>query len=366
MIRTVLEEYVLLMIIFPFLSIFLLFSKSSSESNRLCSLINFGSMNDVLGYYENIDTKKKIPITRADVVQHLRTTGLDVSVPQPVSQLKILETKTTAFLVVLQYVLQLAKKAPADQELENRIKATKDRLIFGHFLNKQVTPKLNVAQIKQEALNEVKEKYKHEYGYDVFVVATNSMDKAKEVRQRIQKLHNEHPSTLVSDLESLAQEFHKDIELQKLKVPVIAITKQTNGWLLPRHALQRQTQSNDLVFLIREMLDKLFGPEATNQIVDTPEHPLKQSKLVSHIFEMDNYFLVIYVLDSKPVEQLPKLLELLGQSLLQQKLLKKQKETERTVLKEIATKNKHAMILIDEHDKEAPIPETIIDTLIQQ
>jgi hypothetical protein len=352
--------------IFTFLSPALLFPEAPLQSEKLCSLTNFGSMKDVLGYYENIDTKKKTPITRAHVVQHLKTMGLDVSLPQPLSQLKLLEIKTTAFLAVLQYVLQLAHKTPLDQDLENRIKATKDRLIFGHFLSKQISPKINVPQIRKEALNEVKEKYKDEYGYDIFVVATDSMHKAKEVRQKIQKMHEERSSTLISDLESLAKETQKDIEQQKLKSTVISIAKQTNGWLVPRHVLQQQTQSNDLVFLVREILDKLFGPETTNQIIGVPEHPLKQSKLVSHIFEIDHHFLVIYVIKSKPVEQLPQLLELLGQAGLQQKLAQKQKEVEREVLKEITHKNRQAMTLVNDQGKEIPLPEHVIDTLIQQ
>lgn len=352
--------------IFAFLLASLIFPKMSAQSDKFCSLLSRGSMKDVLGYYENIDTKKKSPITRADVVEYLKTMGLDVSVSQPLSQIKMLETKTTAFLVMRQYVLQLAKKAPIDQELENRIKETRDRLIFGHFLNKQVMPKIIVSQVKKEALDEAKEKYKDEYGYDIFIVATDSMDKAKKIRQKIQKTHDEQPPTQINDLENLAKEAHKDIDLQKLKFPIIAAIKQTNGWLIPRHVLQQQSQSNDLVFLTREMLDRLFGPEITSQIIGTPEHPLKQSKLLSHVFEIDNYFLGIYVLESKKIEQLPQLLELLSQALAQQKLLKKQKEVEREVLREITSKNKNAMFLVDNQGKETPIPEDLINTLMQQ
>lgn len=340
------------------------------QEEQVCAIADRGKPIDVLGHYEDISTKNKIPVTRGEVITHLKTIGFNTSMALPLSQIKTLETKTAAFLAIQQYVLQLAKKEPIEQELTDRIKLTKVRLMFDSFLAKQVRSKINAKQLREEALTEIKRKYQGEYGYDVFVVATTSMAKAKAVHEKIQALHNSRHdtqnNTLIQDLEALAKDAQKDIDIKQLNHPAFVAAKQTNGWLVPRHIIQQQTQSNDLVFLIREMLEQLFGKEVSVQMIgNNDDTRLKSSKFLSPIMEFNKHFLVVYIVDAKPFDELPQLAELIVQEEFRKKMMKKQKEIQLSIIKDLCVKNKHAVTLIDAHGKEVPISEQVLNMLSQ-
>lgn len=310
-----------------------------------------------------------MPVTRADVIAHLKTIGFDVSMAQPLSQLKTLETKTAAFLLVLRYVLQLANKelaVSADQELAERIKATTAQLTFGHFLGKQVLSKIDVNTMRQEALNDVKNKHKGEYGYDVFVVVTDSVDKAKAVHETVQTLHDKHGPSLIQDLEALARETHKEIDEKQLTNPAFIAAKKTNGWLLPRQEIQKRTHSSDLTFLIREMIEQIFGKEFSNHMIGKKgETPLQSSKVLPNIIKDQNHYMIVYVVEAKPFDQLTQLASLLAQAEFQTKMQKKQKEMQLSIVKDLCAKNKQAVTLKDARGKEGPISEQVLNTLMQ-
>mgnify|MGYP001577827427 FL=1 len=111
--------------------------KKSIVDEKPCSILDL-DQKFVLGSYVDKSTNKTVNVTRGDVVSHLKAIGFDVSSAQPVSQIKEIEMQAAAFLVVMNYILPLAKEAGIEKELADRIKFMAAQLVYARFMEKRV------------------------------------------------------------------------------------------------------------------------------------------------------------------------------------------------------------------------------------
>lgn len=344
-------------------------AKESKKDEKLCSILDLDHK-FVLGSYVDKITKKSVNVTRGDVVAHLKAIGFDVSSAQPVSQIKEIEMQAAAFLVVMNYVLPLAKEAGIEKELAERIKFMAAQLIYARFMEKRVMDKINVEEIRKEAMAEVKKKRAGEYCYDIFVVATKSEEKAKEVIGKVKDVVSKKSETLIKDLETIAEDTQKDIDEKTLKHPTLIAAKRTNGWLLPREMLMQEAglsedgKTSDLVFLIKEIIMQFLGKEIGEKIVGVGgKGGLRANKIFTEPFKFEGHFLVVYVVNAKPFDKLGKLIEMFAAEDMRNIMRTKQKETQFAVIKEIYEKNKGDMKLIGADGKVMPIPEKVLKML---
>lgn len=343
--------------------------KGTVADEKPCSILDLKQC-FVLGSYVDQSTKKTVKVTRGDVVSHLKAIGFDVSSAQPVSQIKEIEMQAAAFLVVMNYILPLAKEAGIEKELAERIKFMAAQLVYARFMEKRVTDRINVDTVRQEAMAEVKKKRAGEYCYDIFVVVTKSEEKAKEVIGKIKDLNTKKSESLIKDLENIAEDAQKDIDEKTLKHPTLIAAKRTNGWLLPREMLMQEAglsadgKSSDLVFLIKEIILQFLGKEIGEKIIGTGgKGGLKASKVFTEPFKFEGHYLAVYVVNAKPFDKLGKLVEMFAAEDMRNIMRNKQKETQFAVIKEIYEKNKTDMKLINADGKEIPIPEKVLKML---
>ena len=343
--------------------------KSAQADEKPCSILDLKQC-FVLGSYVDQLTKKTVNVTRADVVSHLKAIGFDVSSAQPVSQIKEIEMQAAAFLVVMNYILPMAKEAGIEKELAERIKFMAAQLVYARFMEKRVMEKINVDAIRQEAMAEVKKKRAGEYCYDIFVVVTKSEEKAKEVIGKINDINAKKSESLIKDLETIAEDAQKDIDEKALKHPTLIAAKRTNGWLLPREMLMQEAglsddgKTSDLVFLIKEIILQFLGKEIGEKVVGVGgKGGLKASKVFAEPFKFEGHYLAVYVVNAKPFDKLGKLVEMFAAEDMRNIMRNKQKETQFAVIKEIYEKNKTDMKLIGPDGKVMPIPEKVLKML---
>lgn len=344
-------------------------AKSDKKDEKPSSILDL-DQKFVLGSYVDKSTNKSVNVTRGDVVSHLKAIGFDVSSAQPVSQIKEIEMQAAAFLVVMNYILPLAKDAGIEKELAERIKFMAAQLVYARFMEKRVMDKINMEEIRKEAMAEVKKKRAGEYCYDIFVVATKSEEKAKEVIGKIKDLNSKKSDSLIKDLETIAEDAQKDIDEKTLKHPTLIAAKRTNGWLLPREMLMQEAglsddgKTSDLVFLIKEIIMQFLGKDIGEKIVGVGgKGGLKACKLFAEPFKFEGHYLAVYVVNAKPFDKLGKLVEMFAAEDMRNIMRTKQKETQFAVIKEIYEKNKGEMKLIGADGKVMPIPEKVLKML---
>ena len=343
--------------------------ENSKNEEKPCSVLDLDPK-FVLGSYVDQSTKKMVNVIRGDVISHLKAIGFDVSSAQPISQIKEIEMQAAAFLVVMNYILPLAKEAGIEKELAERIKFMAAQLVYARFMEKRVMDKINVEAIRQEAIAEVKKKRAGEFCYDIFVVVTKTEDKAKEVIGKIKALNDKKSDSLIKDLENIAEEAQKDVDEKTLKHPTLIATKRTNGWLLPREMLMQEAglsddgKNSDLVFLIKEIILQFLGKEIGEKIVGIGgKGGLKSSKVFAEPFKFEGHYLSVYVVNAKPFDKLGKLVEMFASEDMRNIMRNKQKETQFAVIKEIYEKNKNDMKLVGPDGKAMPIPEKVLKML---
>lgn len=331
--------------------------KTNTEEEKLSSILDLDPK-AVLGSYVDQSTKKTVNVTRGDVISYLKAIGFDVSSAQPVSQIKEIEMQAAAFLVVMNYILPLAKEAGIEKELAERIKFMGSQLIYARFMEKRVMDKINVETIRQEAIAEVKKKRAGEYCYDTFVVVTKSADKAKEVINKINAVKAKESDALTKEIENIAEEAHKEIDEKTLKHPTLIAAKRTNGWLLPREMMMQEAslseggKTSDLVYLFKEIILQFLGKEIGEKIVGKDgKGGLKASKLFGEPFKFEDHYLVVYVVSAKPFDKLGKLVEMFAAEDMRNIMRTKQKEMQHAVIKEIYNKHKADMKLSINDDK---------------
>lgn len=230
--------------------------------------------------------------------------------------------------------------------------------------------KINVEEIRKQAIEEIKKKRAGEYCYDVFVVVAKTEDKAKEVIGKIKDAADKKSDSLIKDLEAIAEDAQKDIDEKTLKHPTLIAAKRTNGWLLPREMLMQEAglsedgKNSDLVFLIKEIILQFLGKEIGEKIVGKDgKGGLKTSKLFACPFRFEGHYLIVYVVNAKPFDKLGKLVEMFASEDMRNIMRTKQKETQYAVIKDIYEKNQKDMTLIGADGKTTRIPEKVLKML---